>query len=566
MADIGSVIDGKYKIVKQIGEGGMSAVYLAVDLRLNKKWAVKEIQKRGSGPRDEVVVNSLLTETEIMKRLDHPALPRIVDIIEEQEDLMVVMDYIEGESLDRILENSGPLPEKLVLNWAKQICDAFIYLHSRKPPIIYRDMKPSNVMLGPEGNIKIIDFGIAREYKEKNLTDTTVLGTRGYASPEHYGSRQTDARSDIYTLGMTLHHLLTGVNPRTPGYEYRSVRYWRPELSSGIETIIDRCTAIDPGNRYPDCGELMYDLIHIRSLTADHGKKQRKRLRIFLVTAALTAVLFTAGFSLRAQETRVSRELYDTLVSVVPSLSLEEKLKNYEEAVRLMPGETTAYFCILDAYEDEGTFDREQSDEFLSLYNKYRETFDPADVGTAELNYRIGILYFNYYTDGNDEGSFSARVQKAYPFFAANHENELLPEEFEDWDLSECYYQICSFYRSYILSPAGGEEAVRENYLELISAADGCVDSVLGRSAYDQLTLYNGIFMLIYDQREHMAAVGVDEETVLALMDRVRARAVVLTVQKEQSALLQSEILDHYTEYREAVRRAYANAKGETYG
>ncbi len=561
MAEIGSVIDEKYEIVEKLGEGGMSTVYLAVDRRLNKRWAVKEIRKCGDGERDGIVVNSLLTETEIMKRLDHPALPRIVDIVEDEEDIRIVMDYIEGKSLDRILEEHGPLPEGLVLNWAKQICDAFLYLHSRKPPIIYRDMKPSNVMVGPEGKVKIIDFGIAREYKERSRSDTTVLGTRGYASPEHYGTRQTDARSDIYTLGMTLHHLLTGVSPRTPGYVYRPVRDWRPELSPGIEAVIDRCTALDPDDRYPDCGELMYDLVHVRHLTADRRKRQRRRILIFFITAALTAVLFTAGFSLRAEESRIVRDRYDALVSVIPSLSLEEKLKNYEEAVRLRPADTTAYLCILEAFEEEGTFDRSLSDAFLTLYNENREAFDPADASTAELNYRIGILYFNYYSEGDGGDSFSARVQKAYPFFSANHENEELPEEFEDRDLSECYYQICSFYRTYILSPVGGREAVRENYLELIEAVNDCIDTVLDQSPYDQLALYNGVFLLLYDQREHMAAAGVEEQVILELLDRVRARAVVLTVQKEQSAALQSEILDHYQEYREAIGRAYANAE-----
>ena len=98
--------------------------------------------------------------------------------------------------------------------WAMQLCDALSYLHSQNPPIIYRDMKPANVMLKPEGNIKIIDFGIAREYKEQNLADTTVLGTKGYAPPEQY-SGQTDPRSDIFALGMTMHHLLTGMDPRS---------------------------------------------------------------------------------------------------------------------------------------------------------------------------------------------------------------------------------------------------------------------------------------------------------------------------------------------------------------
>ena len=159
MAEIGSVIDGKYEILREIGKGGMSVVYLAMDTHLNKQWAVKEIRKKGNGKNDEVIVNSLLAEANLMKRLDHPALPRIVDIIDNGITIYVVMDYIEGESLDKVLKEHGAQPEELVVGWAKQLCDALTYLHSQKPPIIYRDMKPANVMLKPEGNVKIIDFG-----------------------------------------------------------------------------------------------------------------------------------------------------------------------------------------------------------------------------------------------------------------------------------------------------------------------------------------------------------------------------------------------------------------------
>ena len=187
--NIGTVIEGKYEILKLIGTGGMSYVYLAMDKRLNKQWAVKEIKKTANGKNDEIIENSLLTEANLMKKLDHPALPRIVDIIDNGETIYVIMDYIEGESLDKILCEYGAQPQELVIDWAKQVCDALQYLHSQNPPIIYRDMKPSNIMLKPEGNIKIIDFGIAREYKEQSLADTKVLGTKGYASPEHYAEQ-----------------------------------------------------------------------------------------------------------------------------------------------------------------------------------------------------------------------------------------------------------------------------------------------------------------------------------------------------------------------------------------
>ena len=161
-----------------------------------------------------------------------------------------------------------------------QLCDALSYLHSQNPPIIYRDMKPANVMLKPEGNIKIIDFGIAREYKEQNLADTTVLGTKGYAPPEQY-SGQTDPRSDIFALGMTMHHLLTGMDPRS-GEAYASVRQWNPELSEGIEIIIDRCVEPAPENRYQSCTDLLYDLEHPELITRGFKKSRNGSWRHFL--------------------------------------------------------------------------------------------------------------------------------------------------------------------------------------------------------------------------------------------------------------------------------------------
>lgn len=143
MTEIGTVIDGKYEILREIGRGGMSIVYLAMDTHLNKQWAVKEIRKKGNGKNDEVVVNSLLAEANMMKKLDHPALPRIVDIIDNGITIYVVMDYIEGESLDKVLNEYGAQPEEQVIAWAEQLCEALEYLHSQKPPIIYRDMKPA---------------------------------------------------------------------------------------------------------------------------------------------------------------------------------------------------------------------------------------------------------------------------------------------------------------------------------------------------------------------------------------------------------------------------------------
>lgn len=558
MTEIGTVIDGKYEVLREIGRGGMSVVYLAMDTHLNKQWAVKEIRKKGSGKNDEIVVNSLLAEANMMKRLDHPALPRIVDIIDNGVTIYVVMDYIEGESLDKILLEYGAQPEEKVINWAMQIADALSYLHGQKPPIIYRDMKPANVMLKPEGNIKIIDFGIAREYKEMNLADTTVLGTKGYAPPEQY-SGQTDPRSDIFALGMTMHHLLTGVDPRN-GEPYAPVRQWNPELSEGIEIIIDRCVQPASENRYQSCADLIYDLEHPELITKGFKRKQKQRLASFLVAAILSVVMLISGLVCSFASTQVNNNTYESLISVMASTSLDQKISSYKQAIEIYPYDTQAYIKILEAYENEGQFDKAENNEFLALYNRYQDGFDKTTVEYAELNYKIGMMYFNYYTE-NGEVKFSTRVNKAYSFFAANYDNQEISPEFAEKSLSDCYYQICTFYKRYILSSATVEEASRNDYEALFQTIEAALDDVEGAGAYDQLTLYNGTFMLLYDQRSQMVSVNVDEATVLDLLDTVYNSAKSLSVQKDQSKKLQQEIVDNYETYREAIERAYDAAE-----
>ena len=385
MTEIGTVIDGKYEILKEIGRGGMSVVYLAMDKHLNKQWAVKEIRKKGSGKNDEIVVNSLLAEANMMKKLDHPALPRIVDIIDNGVTIYVVMDYIEGESLDKILNEYGAQPEELVVNWAKQLCDALSYLHSQRPPIIYRDMKPANVMLKPEGNIKIIDFGIAREYKEQNLADTTVLGTKGYAPPEQY-SGQTDPRSDIFALGMTMHHLLTGVDPRN-GEPYASVRQWNPELSEGIEIIIDRCVEPAAENRYQSCADLLYDLEHPELITKGFKKKQRRKLISFIVAIGMSAIMAIAGLVLNITATNVNNQDYDAnIASSDPS--------KYFAAVEIYPERVDAYNKLIEYYKNNGA----SNDQITKVGNTIESKADLLDITNpevADMYYDMGYMSTN---------------------------------------------------------------------------------------------------------------------------------------------------------------------------
>ena len=266
MLEIGSVIDGKYKILNEIGHGGMSNVYLAINEKANKPWAVKEVRK--SLNRDfRLLRQSLSMETDLLKKLRHPNLPSIIDVIDSDENFLIVMDYIEGHTLERLLNEEGAQPQEKVADWALQLCDVLDYLHTRPSPVIYRDMKPSNIMLRSDGSVVLIDFGTAREFKDENSADTTCLGTQGYAAPEQFGGMgQTDARTDIYCLGTTLYHLVTGHNPSEPPYEICPITQWNPGLSTGLEQIIQKCTQKNPQDRYQTVGELRYALAHYKDL------------------------------------------------------------------------------------------------------------------------------------------------------------------------------------------------------------------------------------------------------------------------------------------------------------
>ena len=163
MLKLGAVLDGKYKIISVIGQGGMSTVYLARHQRLNKEWAVKEISREYC-ENYEMISRQLVLEADILKKLNHPGLPKIIDIIEKKDVIWMVMEFIEGKTLKEVLKERGRIQETEVLSWGKQLCEVLSYLHSRTPPIIYRDLKPDNIILKKTGRLVLIDFGTAREY------------------------------------------------------------------------------------------------------------------------------------------------------------------------------------------------------------------------------------------------------------------------------------------------------------------------------------------------------------------------------------------------------------------
>lgn len=415
----GTIIGGKYEILKKIGQGGMSVVYLVMDTHLNKNWALKEVRK--DGIKDyEVVKQGLIVETNMLKKLSHHSLPRIVDIIDQQGVFYVVMDFIEGQPLSEVLLEYGAQPQDIVIEWAKQLCDVLNYLHTRNPPIIYRDMKPANVMLKPEGNITLIDFGIAREFKEQNLADTTCLGTRGYAAPEQFGGRgQTDARTDIFCLGATLYHLVTGHNPSEPPYEMRPIRQWNPALSAGLERIILKCTQQNPDDRYQSCAELMYDLEHFDEIDDAYRAHQRKKLILFCLPVA--ACICSLAFSIfcYTQMKSEQRINYDMQLNAAAALAADsvvnqefspQIVEQYNQTIEIDPTREEAYIRLLD-YCSNVSQTAVGLEQVGVMVDAGKGNIDE----NSDVLMKIARLYFggNY----KDE-SFSVSYEKAAKYFS----------------------------------------------------------------------------------------------------------------------------------------------------
>lgn len=400
MLEIGSVIDGKYKILNVVGKGGMSVVYLAMNERANKQWAIKEVRKDGM-QSFEVVKQNLVAETDLLKKLNHPHLPSIIDVIDCDDTFLIVMDYIEGNPLSKALETSGAQNQDDVIEWAKQLCDVLGYLHSRKPPIIYRDMKPSNVMLKPDGNVMLIDFGTAREFKYSSVADTTCLGTQGYAAPEQFGGHgQTDARTDIYCLGATMYHLVTGHNPATPPYEMYPIRQWNPMLSSGLEEIILKCTQRNPEDRYQSCAELLYALDHYKDLDIENKKVQSFKWKTFLASFIMTIVMLVGTIGFSAGLTVQTSSTYESYIANGNSaVSQDAAEKYYLDAINVDPANPLAYQKLLERCTSDSKL---SEDEYNTIKDAIYEHEDelkskyPSEYAD-NVAYKLGqALYFSY--------------------------------------------------------------------------------------------------------------------------------------------------------------------------
>lgn len=566
MLEIGSLVDGKYKILSEIGHGGMSVVYMAINEKANKTWAVKEVRKDGRMDFN-IVRQGLMAEIDTLKRLKHPYLPSIVDVIEDDETFIIVMDYVEGRSLDKILEEHGVQQESGVVEWAKQLCDVLGYLHSRTPAIIYRDMKPANVMLKPDGTVTLIDFGTAKNY-EINYGETTGIGTIGYAAPEQYigsGLGRTDAKTDIYCLGMTLYHLLTGQDPCRNLISDTSIRAVNPALSRGLDSIIRKCTAHQPEDRYQSCEELMYDLENYEILEPLYKKKQKRKFSIFIGTLAASVLCVAAGLTFHFAASAKASETYNNLLyEASRSVDYDTKISLYEQCMELpdMGGRKDAYLGMIQAFkENDAVFTVNEANLLDKYIMNHKDELQANKRDYTEICFETGKMFWYYYDYGDGSDNQVTRAKSAIEWFQ-DVVNQA-PQDYENLGMAKAYASIGMFYRDITTniteaSDKGNYKPLFDNLTELIPAvAENADENEIVRLELVELT--RGA---LQQYATKFKVDGVTEQEILSLYQQLEQVTDAIQTTTDVTDAKRSTIKSLMPDTLTAIRTAYGTDAG----
>ncbi|WP_026507411.1 serine/threonine protein kinase [Butyrivibrio sp. MC2013] len=522
MLEAGTLLDGKYKILSEIGRGGMSRVYLAINERAGCPWAVKEIRRESSADIEKLRT-SLRTEIELLKSLSHPGLPRIVDVIDKDDSFLIVMDYIRGRTLRDVLREEKSISQDKVRLWAIYLCDVLIYLHSREPAIIYRDMKPENIMLDPDGKIYLIDFGIAREYKSYSHEDTTCLGTRGYAAPEQFLSgMQSDERTDIYNLGATIYHLLTGHMVDERAYEPWPVSHFVPGISGGIEEIVMKAISRNPDDRYQSAAEMKYALEHYRELEKNYRRRAGLSIAVFGLTAAMAMTFILGSFRIdsRAKD-MVASSRVDFIDDARSALTGKDRIMSIMGAMSLDPDSNEALMTLLDLDTTDGIFSKEEDEDLRSvLYSSYDDHRTYEDMlllnshDYAVFAYNLGIAYFYQYED------FGSRQMAAKWFREAAESGELSPSQTYR---ARHLVTISSYYDRLGIPDETGDSQIRyaDYWRDLRESASG--DIAASDNTTTALIIYKETSAQIYNNAWNFARESVEKEEIEDLLGEIEA-------------------------------------------
>ena len=564
MLEIGSTLGGMYTVLHDVGRGGTSHVYLVLNARACKQWAAKEVQKDGGGEQG-VIGRGLVADVDILKKLRHPNIPSIADVIETEDMYYILMDFIEGVTLKEVLSAEGAQPQDKVVKWAIQICDVLKYLHSQTPKIIYRDTKPSNIMLKPDGDVMLIDFGAAREYKPFQDEDTANLGSRGYAAPEQYGGNgQTDERTDIYNLGVTMYHLLTGHNPSLYPYDIYPIRHWNQELSTGLEQIILKCTKANPEERYQSTAELMYALEHYTEYDEGFRAKRKKKLIAAGICCVISALSLIGAVVTQLMANAEAASSYDsTIRSAQYATTKEKQIELYAQAISLKPDRSTGYAELLErVFLADGVFAKDEAEEMTKVLgmtgqgrSAANEQYLEETKEYASFAYEMGLAYYYYY-----EGTGNKPM--AEPWLKAAAEGKALSEA--QAGRASRLAKIAGYYaRIGRVNLAGDAEvSYKDFWNDFAALTDGNIKAI--DNAKTACVTYQELTYQIRMHAREFRDAGVPEEEILQKLTEIaeRLQTDFSEEEKESYRELIDSITDNIQNAGAAVSVAYHGREG----
>lgn len=530
-----TVLNGRYEILKIMHTSGMANVYLVSDRNLNKQWCLKEIVKSEAG-KNMVEYRSLIQEANIMKSLNHSSIPRIVTIEAEGDTIFIVMDYVDGISVKKWLLDKGRIDQNVAVTWMKQVCAVMIYLHNRRKPIFYRDMKPDNIMIQSDGNIKLLDFGISVVITEENSTIKEALGTPGYAAPEQKKKGLPyDLRSDIYAFGKTMYYMLTGLNPSIIK-DLKPMRSIDSSISLGLEYIVGKCIDEDPDKRYQSFEEVLYALQEYPKMDTNYVKKSERRVFITLSTLILSLVVLGASFIPYMMDKSQKQDLYREKVETAYQTGREE---DYIDAISLKPEVIDPYLGYIDSIKSDGVFTKEEENDLLGLINpNLSELKKDEDYGPMAFN--MGKLYWFYY-EGEDGDVVSSR------WFEESIDCGFMKDE------STVYYDISTFKENIAqaINESSDSGMYKEYWGNLINALS--IDS----GEIVELQLYNSIADCISTYSYRLREDGVAKKELLDMVFKIEKYLNASSPSSDKSKEMYENLSQKMIGLSEKVEAAY---------
>lgn len=453
MARIGDIIGGRYKILEEIGRGGMSVVYLAMDMELKSNWVLKEIQRS----KNESKYEKALREARLMSEFKCRGIPIIVNILEYEDNQLayIVMEYIPGKSLqDIMIDRGSALLEEFVVHAGIAICDILSYLHSNDPPVIHRDIKPANIIyVESDKSFWLLDFGEAKLLTDKNKRDDKATGTPEFMAPEQVserlGGRQiSNELSDQFSLGASMFYMVTGQisTKSTTSNQYYSILDVNNKVSSTFSKIVAKAMAMTPYARYSDVRELKAALIECTEEAQRKRKAAIKNIRRVSFILAGSIIMLAGGIGFRVADNIRNNQSYDVLMKSAQSESgdTDKKIDDAIAAIDLKPDQLEPYDALRNLYESDYRFTVEEEAKFQAVIMPNKDEISKRS-GYSDFAYQVGTMYLIYYTESSES------YIKAIDWFSA--------VDGDHKEAAEVYLRIGQFDRDITKKLSTGDES-----------------------------------------------------------------------------------------------------------